>query len=62
MLNLLRALEGLNMFRFIRDENGQDMIEYGMLASLISIAAVLTVRLIGPLVNAMWVLIEVAIR
>ena len=50
------------MFRFFRDEKGQDMIEYGMLASLISIAAVLTIRLIGPLVNAMWVLIEVAIR
>jgi len=60
MLNL--SLGGVIVFRFIRDENGQDMIEYGMLASLISIAAILTIRLIGPIVNAMWVLIEAAIR
>ena len=50
------------MFRLIRDEKAQDMIEYGMLASLISIAAILTIRLIGPIVNAFWVLIEAAIR
>ncbi len=50
------------MFRFIHNEKGQDIIEYGMLASIISIAAVLTIQLIGPIVRAMWVLIEAAIR
>lgn len=40
--------------RWLTDENGEDMIEYGLLASFISIAALLTVRAIGPLVDAMY--------
>jgi Flp pilus assembly pilin Flp len=40
--------------RFISDEGGQDIIEYGLLASFISIVAVLTVKAIGPFVLAMY--------
>jgi Flp pilus assembly pilin Flp len=40
--------------QLLRDESGQDMVEYGLLAALISIAALLTVRAIGPLVNALY--------
>jgi Flp pilus assembly pilin Flp len=47
--------------KFLREENGQDLVEYGLLAAFISIAAVLTVRLIGPLVNALFVTVQTAI-
>ncbi len=34
--------------RFLREEKGQDMVEYALLGALISIAAIVTIRLIGP--------------
>ena len=37
--------------RFIREEEGQDIIEYALLAAFISIAAILMVKAIGPKVN-----------
>ena len=49
------------LFRFIRDEKGQDMVEYALLASFISIVAIATLRLIGPLVNAIYVAIQAAL-
>ncbi len=36
-----------------RDE-GQDMIEYAVLAAFISIVAIAVIRLIGPLVTAIY--------
>ena len=33
--------------RLARDENGQDLIEYGLLAALISIVAVLAITAVG---------------
>jgi Flp pilus assembly pilin Flp len=39
---------------FIRDEQGQDMVEYALLAAFISIVAIATLRLIGPLVNTIY--------
>lgn len=47
--------------RFIRNEKGQDMVEYALLASFISIVAIATLRLIGPLVNAIYVAIQAAL-
>lgn len=38
----------------LHDETGADLIEYGLLASFISIAAVVTLHAIGPLLSAMW--------
>jgi len=49
------------LFRLIRDEKGQDMVEYALLASFISIVAIATLRLIGPLVNAIYVAIQTAL-
>jgi Flp pilus assembly pilin Flp len=45
----------------LQDESGQDLVEYGLLAAFISIASIATIRLIGPLVAALWDLIQTAI-
>ncbi len=43
------------MFRtIILDEHGQDLIEYGLLASFISISAIATLRIIGAPIDAMF--------
>jgi Flp pilus assembly pilin Flp len=47
--------------RFVRAEDGQDMVEYALLASFISIVAIATLRLIGPLVNTIYVNIQNAL-
>ena len=40
--------------RLIREEQGQDMVEYALLAAFISIVAIVTIRNIGPLVDAVY--------
>lgn len=40
MLNLIK--------RLVKDEEGQAMVEYGLIVALISIAAITTILLIGP--------------
>lgn len=52
-------MERLN--RFVRDEDGQDMIEYALLASFISIVAIVAIRAIGPLVNTIYQNIQAAL-
>ena len=47
--------------RFLREEDGQDMIEYGLLASFISIVAIIALQAIGPLVNAVYVAVQNAL-
>ena len=47
--------------RLFRDERGQDMIEYGILAAFISVVAVIAIKAIGPLVNALYVLVQAAL-
>jgi Flp pilus assembly pilin Flp len=47
--------------KLIRGEKGQDMVEYALLASFISIVAIAALRLIGPLVNAIYVAIQAAL-
>ena len=42
------------ILRLLHDESGQDMVEYGLLAALISIVALVTIRLIGPMVAALF--------
>ncbi len=34
--------------RFLADERGQDLVEYGLLAAIIGIAGILVLPLIGP--------------
>ena len=36
---------------FVREDEGQDMVEYALLASFISIVAIVALRAIGPLVR-----------
>jgi pilus assembly protein Flp/PilA len=50
-----------NLRRFIREESGQDMVEYALLASFISIVAIAALRAIGPLVNAIYVRVQTAL-
>jgi Flp pilus assembly pilin Flp len=40
--------------RLLREQHGQDMVEYGLLAAFISIMAVVTIRNIGPLVQPLY--------
>jgi Flp pilus assembly pilin Flp len=47
--------------RFLRDDEGQDMVEYGLLGAFISIVAIAALRAIGPLVNAIYVNIQNAL-
>jgi len=45
----------------LRDEQGQDMVEYGLLAALLSIAALATVRIIGPRIVPLFELVRDAL-
>ena len=47
--------------KLVRDESGQDMVEYALLAAFISIVAILTIRNIGPLINAIYVRVQAAL-
>ena len=49
------------LYTLLRNEEGQDMIEYALLASFISIVAIATIRLIGPLVSVIYVAIQAAL-
>jgi len=45
----------MKMFKnLLRKEDGQDMVEYALLAAFISIIAIVTIRNIGPLVDAVY--------
>jgi Flp pilus assembly pilin Flp len=47
--------ERTTMFRrFLHEDKGQDMVEYGLLAAFISIVAIAALQAIGPLVNAVY--------
>jgi Flp pilus assembly pilin Flp len=37
--------------RFVREESGQDLIEYGLLVGIITATAVLTIRSLGGIVQ-----------
>ena len=40
--------------RFLRNDEGQDLIEYALLAGLIALVAVLAITNAGTEVNAIW--------
>jgi Flp pilus assembly pilin Flp len=46
LINRLRAL--------VRDDSGQDLIEYALLAALIALASVVAIQAAGSQVNAVW--------
>jgi len=40
-----------NLFnRFVREEEGQDLIEYGLLIGIITVGAIVSINAIGPAV------------
>ena len=47
--------------RLVLDESGQDMVEYALLAAFISIVAIVTIRAIGPLVDAVYQNVQTAL-
>ena len=53
MINILR--------KFIREDEGQDMIEYALLGAFISIVAIVTIKAIGPLISTIYTNIETAL-
>ena len=46
---MLKKLKGL-----FKDESGQDIIEYALLAAFISIIAILIIKAIGPLLSTIY--------
>jgi Flp pilus assembly pilin Flp len=44
-----------------QDDNGQDLIEYALLASFISLVAVAAITNVGSGVNAMWEGVDAAV-
>lgn len=49
-----RLLCKLHFAKVVQDEEGQAMVEYGLLVSLISIAAIAIIALIGPQLITMF--------
>jgi Flp pilus assembly pilin Flp len=45
---------GGKVTRVLRDQDGQDLIEYGLLASFLSVAAIAVLRIIGVPIVAMF--------
>lgn len=57
MLNLMTRFHGL-----VRNDEGQDLIEYALLAGLIALVAVVAIGEAGVEVNAIWGQIVLALR
>ena len=51
-----------NLFnRFVREESGQDLIEYALLAGLISLASVLAITALGTAVQGVFTNVDTAV-
>lgn len=48
--NIYRVIQS----RLINDEQGQDLVEYGMLAALIAVVAILAVGTLGTKTTGIW--------
>lgn len=44
--------------RFIRDESGATVIEYGLIAALISVSAISTMQAVGGQVDGLFALVK----
>jgi Flp pilus assembly pilin Flp len=47
--------------KLVADERGQDIMEYGLLAAFISVVALATIKLIGPLFAPLFELVKTAL-
>ena len=57
LINFVRTWAGIG----ISDEEGQGLIEYVLIAALISIAAIAAIQLVGPQISAQFTAVEAAI-
>jgi Flp pilus assembly pilin Flp len=44
--------------RFVRDDSGQDLIEYGLLIGIITTGAITAIGLIGPKVKSYYTTLQ----
>ena len=52
-----------NLFsKFVREENGQDLIEYALLAGFISLVAVVAITNVGTGVNGVYYNIDTQVK
>ena len=42
------------MKKFLMDENGQGMVEYGLIIALVAIAAIAALKLLGPAISNLF--------
>jgi pilus assembly protein Flp/PilA len=47
--------------RIVREESGQDMVEYALILGLISIIAVVAVTLTGTSISTLWTSVSTAV-
>ena len=47
-----RVLDAID--RLVRNDAGQDLLEYGLVAVLIAIAAVIAVKSVGDTLSSLW--------
>jgi Flp pilus assembly pilin Flp len=48
--------------KFVREESGQDLIEYGLLVGIITVGAVAAINAIGPIVQGYFEDLQTAIE
>lgn len=46
------------LFRALQREDGQDLVEYALLASFIAMVVVAALRLVGPKIEAYYILLN----
>ena len=51
-----------DLFRFIREDEGQDLVEYALLAALLSIVSIAALKALGPQIAATWGKITTALQ
>ena len=44
--------------RLVRDDNGQDLIEYALLAALIALACIVVMKLVGTGINTLFTKVD----
>ena len=49
------------MGRLVREEEGQDLVEYALLLGLISIVAVAAITATGQSINGIWLAVQAAV-
>jgi pilus assembly protein Flp/PilA len=58
----MRTTEMKNLIaRFVREDEGQDLIEYGLLIGIITVGCIAAILLIGPKVTAYFTTLEAAL-